>query len=62
MKMAPKIPIMGMVSMGCAVGTVASLSVLGLSSDDAKVVTSSAELIDAVAHIEASKASVVSSL
>jgi hypothetical protein len=41
---------------------VASLSVLGLSSDDAKKLTSSAELTDAAAHIEAAKSSVMNSI
>lgn len=62
MKMAPKNPMAGLVAVGCAVGSVASLSVLGLSSDDAKKITSSAELQDAAAHIEAAKSSVMNSI
>jgi hypothetical protein len=33
LKMAPKNPALGLVAAGCAVGSVASLSVLGLSSE-----------------------------
>jgi hypothetical protein len=62
LKMAPKNPALGLVAAGCAVGSVASLSVLGLSSDDAKKLTSSAELTDAAAHIEAAKSSVMNSI
>jgi len=62
LKMAPKNPAMYMVSAGAAVATVASLSVLGLSSEDAKQIASSTELVDAAAHIETRKAAVIGSL
>ena len=62
MKMSPKFAAAPALAAGCAVAAVASLSTLGLSSADAQKQPGSDELkaqvIDAVAHIEAAKASI----